>query len=135
MCCFEDRSASLGLGQRKPALDHRLDAVLVDEGEHFAEVLRIADLAADDAGALQEDAGGGDLELVARRRSVDDDPRAGLDRADIVGEAGRRGAVEDDVDPAGQLAHLPCANRDRCSSTRPWRPSRGRGRAPRRFRL
>src|SRR3546814_3105135 len=44
--------------------------------------------------------------LVARRRAVDHDARAGIDGADIVGKAGARRAVEDDVDAAGHLADL-----------------------------
>src|ERR1700737_5138973 len=58
-----------GLGQHEGTLDHRLDALLTDEGEHVTKILRIPDLAAHDAGAAQENIGCIAPDLVTRRRA------------------------------------------------------------------
>src|SRR5690606_30083074 len=95
-----------GFSQRESALDNGLELVLVDKREHVAEILRVANLAAQYRGTAQEDIGGVDLELVAGSRSVNHDACAGIDAAHIVGEARARCAVDDDVDAAGHWLDL-----------------------------
>src|SRR5690606_39650608 len=80
---------------------YRLELVLVDKGQHLAEVLGVAHLAAQHGGAAQEDVGGVDLELVAGGGSVDHDAGAGVDAAHVVGKARARGAVDHHVHAAG----------------------------------
>src|ERR1700757_1560919 len=48
MLVLQEQQRLLALGEREGLLDHRLHTLLGDEGQHFAEVLRIPYLAADD---------------------------------------------------------------------------------------
>ena len=61
--------------------------MLVDEIQHVAEIFRISDLTADDAGTLQENAGRGNLELIACGRSIDHDAGARFYGTNVIGIA------------------------------------------------
>src|SRR3546814_21023683 len=92
----------LRLVKRIGRLDHRLDLVLAGKAQHLLEVDGIAHLAADNAGPLQEYVGRVELHLVARRRAVDHEPRAGTACADIIGKAAALRAVENTRRAAGK---------------------------------